>query len=224
MAKVQAENGCAQGGARVGRPVGFTLVELLVVIGIIALLIAILLPVLGTAREHANKAKCLANLRSLGQAMYLYAQDYRDKLPNSNGATTSDPVSGGDALCDLSVHYASPRVFHCPSDSDPEPMAITNMFYLWENSGRTSYEFFPVWWLGTQGPKLTRLKGQAPLAWDLDGGEARPTALQNHGTKGGNILFADGHCEWRNRKDWNSGNASLPGNWPDPARDFYPTP
>ena len=111
---------------------GFTLVELLVVIGILALLIAILLPVLGTAPEHANKAKCLANLRSLGQAMYLYAQDYRDKLPNSNGASTSDPVSGGDALYELASHYASPRVFHCPSDSDPEPTAITKMDYLVE--------------------------------------------------------------------------------------------
>ena len=50
---------------------GFSLVELLVVIGIIALLISILMPVLGRAREMGRRTVCLSNLRSLGQAMYL---------------------------------------------------------------------------------------------------------------------------------------------------------
>ncbi len=78
------------------RNYAFTLVELLVVIGIIALLISILLPALSKARESANTIKCAANLRGIGQGIADYVAEYRGKLPASNFYTGlgTDPVLG----------------------------------------------------------------------------------------------------------------------------------
>src|SRR5215212_5608698 len=66
---------------RRSRPHGFSLVELLVVIGIIGLLIAILLPALSGARENARRVKCLATLRGISQAGELHVLNHNGYLP-----------------------------------------------------------------------------------------------------------------------------------------------
>src|SRR5437879_5525206 len=73
---------------------GFTLVELLVVIGIIALLIAILLPALNRARESANMLKCQATLRSMAQAAHLHAAEHQGYMPLA-GAQPTYPLAAG---------------------------------------------------------------------------------------------------------------------------------
>jgi len=65
---------------RLRKILAFTLIELLVVISVISLLMAILLPSLGKARENAKRATCMANLRSIGHGIFLYANDNDGRL------------------------------------------------------------------------------------------------------------------------------------------------
>jgi len=82
------------------RRAGFTLVELLVVIGIIAVLIGILMPALIAARKAANTTQCGSNMRQIGNAMRMYLDQNKGKFPlwHANGGVWRDPGSGAMLL------------------------------------------------------------------------------------------------------------------------------
>src|SRR5215218_3786836 len=84
------------------RTSAFTLVELLVVIGIIAVLIALLLPALNRARRAANKTATLAHLQQIGQSMVMYGNEFKGAYPTNLGDADAD----GRALHGLALLVA----------------------------------------------------------------------------------------------------------------------
>jgi prepilin-type N-terminal cleavage/methylation domain-containing protein/prepilin-type processing-associated H-X9-DG protein len=88
---------------------GFTLVELLVVIGIIALLIAMLLPALNKAREGARSVNCLNNMKQIATATIMFTNDHKGWMPgNGGGLTRIDPSSGAVVSGNAATDFKTP--------------------------------------------------------------------------------------------------------------------
>ena len=118
---------------------GFTLVELLVVIGIIAVLVSLLLPALNKARTAAQDIQCMSNLRQIGMAAAMYAVEWKGHVPirdrptwlhknNQNEGRLGwdkmlrpyiDRATKAPLLRELTDVFTANRVWHCPFDATP---------------------------------------------------------------------------------------------------------
>lgn len=157
---------------------GWTLTEILVAMAIAVGLATLLLPMADYVGARVRQIQCLQNLRNIGSAMQLYAQDHDGTMPDMAAlrATREDDVATLDTV--LGDYLKDPRVFRCPADNEKR---------LWESTG-TSYH----WNSAVNGQKIQNLQflgggdtSRIPLVGDKEGfHEGCPQKV--------NILYADG--------------------------------
>lgn len=196
----------------------FTLLETLVVISVIALLIALFMPSLARARRQAKATMCLSNMRGLGIAVHVYANNNHDHLVTAALGHSSDPNPQGAWINTLREEYGSELLLRCPSDESPywdTPLPPDGLFR------RVSYatNWYTVAPVGGAGPYdrfgVFRRPGSTIYIVDLaeDGAYAvydhvhPETWFSNPGTLAGqqvaldrhlgrsNYAFIDGHAE-----------------------------
>lgn len=190
---------------------GFTLIELLVVIAIIAILAALLLPVLSRAIERGNRANCMNNLRQLGTAMQMYAQDNQEDFPYYEGN-----VRRSFAL--MTPRYVETgRLFTCASDQQTAPLASFGMTMDPEalDGAKVSYAYAPGMMVNPDIPTNFALSSDRTSS---SGGSfpSRPVSLSNvslehlnHGRAGLNVLLIRGEVKWVANADLESEIANL---------------
>ena len=131
----------------------FTLIELLVVIAIIAILAALLLPALARAKESARSAQCLSQMRQIGLAVRLYADDHEDQFPRSqHSAFAHSELPWGRAMApqlgrtEQTWTNLLRGVYHCPADRRTEPWSYGQNTYFELNPDNDDYAGSPQTW------------------------------------------------------------------------------
>jgi prepilin-type processing-associated H-X9-DG protein len=170
-----------------------TLFEVLVVLAIVFLLFFFSIPALNKGREKSRRVNCESNLKQLGLAIMMYAEESRGRCP-----VDSEPPSlaGSWQLLGKHKYLSSPKVLLCPGDlrgfRPAESLGVLT-------ASNISYSYVPdVIWQPTNSNAILALdriyaatKGSH---WPLDGNHgrrSRPRPISMH--QGGNILFSDGH-------------------------------
>jgi prepilin-type N-terminal cleavage/methylation domain-containing protein/prepilin-type processing-associated H-X9-DG protein len=186
-----------KGSARNFRRTGFSLIELLVVLSIVAILIGILLPTLTAARARARKVTCAAELRQIGLAVLMYRDEFNGVFPTARympepfvSGDDDPPLPSvlrphltGDAQGDQSV-------FHCPGDNDVFSRAGISFMYQSELSGQRLETFLPVVVFNIPPEQILVSRDFDGGTFDLTDGD-QLSVPSFHDLR--NLLFADGH-------------------------------
>jgi prepilin-type N-terminal cleavage/methylation domain-containing protein len=184
-------------GAHPRRP-AFTLIELLVVIAILAILAAILFPVFAAARERARIATCASNVRQLGLAAHMYAQDYDEQLLVAPRFYNPH----GRLLAGLAPYVRNAGIFYCPSaagqalfgDTPANRVAGNIAYHYWSYEDFRPAAQWPRWL--PAGPRRLTLQYD-PQSWLItDYFEADGPTVHRIDDKSMNILRLDGHIQF----------------------------
>jgi prepilin-type N-terminal cleavage/methylation domain-containing protein/prepilin-type processing-associated H-X9-DG protein len=215
---------------------GFTIVELLVVIGIIAVLLSLLLPSLARAREVAKRTVCLSNLRQVHAAFSYYALNNNDRVPLGYrvGRKQWDSMiwsSTSQKYCLFGILYLdgrmqTPQAFFCPSDTDPQSMYGSEI-NPWPpgRDGDPTKQVYAGYGCRPQVelpdelqnvpnvlvPRLNEFKSRAIFA-DL---VATPARLDLRHKQGVNVLYGDGSAHWVPRTGFDADLRACPAISPD---------